>query len=154
MNKNAKFYEFVIFIENPYKEITMTNKEVVTGFFMEGYVRHNYDFLMEHMAPDYLDHSPCAARTNAQCVAVLKNTEKNFSDMQVEISDLIEEDNKVAIRARFTAIHSGEVFGIPATGKRVSFEALEIFRMEDGKIVESWGCWPDQQIEEQLLTEE
>ena len=28
----------------------MTNKDLVTGFFMEGYVHHNYDFLMEIMA--------------------------------------------------------------------------------------------------------
>ena len=40
----------------------MTNKELVIGFFMEGYVHHNYDFLMENMAADYFDNSPCAAR--------------------------------------------------------------------------------------------
>jgi hypothetical protein len=27
------------------------------------------------------------------------------------------------------------------------FEALENFRLEDGKIVESWGYWPDKEIE-------
>ena len=31
----------------------MTNKELIIGFFMEGYVHHNYDFLMDHMAADY-----------------------------------------------------------------------------------------------------
>ena len=65
----------------------MTNKEVVVGFFLEGYVRHNYDFLMEHMATDYYDHSPCAARTNLECVNILKATEKTFTDMEVEILD-------------------------------------------------------------------
>ena len=130
----------------------MTNKELVTGFFVEGYVRHNYDFLMEHMAADYLDHSPCAARTNAECVAVLKNTEQTFGDMQVEISDLIEEDNKVTIRAQFTGTHRGPVYGLAPTGKTIQFEALEIFRIADGKIVESWGYWPDAQIKE-LLSE-
>lgn len=128
----------------------MTNKELVIGFFMEGYVHHNYDFLMENMAADYFDNSPCAARTNLECVNVLKGTEKSFADMEVEILDLIEEDNKVTIRARFTGTHSAEVFGIPATGKRISFEALEIFRMENGLIVESWGYWPDMQIKELL----
>ena len=128
----------------------MTNKELVTGFFMEGYVHHNYDFLMEHMAADYFDNSPCAARTNLECVNVLKNTEKIFSDMEVEILDLIEEDSKVAVRARFLATHIAEAYGIPATGKRICFEALEIFRMENGLIAESWGYWPDMEITELL----
>ena len=128
----------------------MTNKELVTGFFMEGYVHHNYDFLMEHMAADYFDNSPCAARTNLECVNVLKNTEKLFSDMAVEILDLIEEDSKVAVRARFLATHIAEAYGIPATGKRICFEALEIFRMENGLIAESWGYWPDMEITELL----
>ena len=128
----------------------MTNKEVVTGFFMEGYVRHNYDFLMEHMAADYFDNSPCAARTNQECVNILKGTERTFTDMEVEILDLIEENDKVTVRVRFTATHSGEAYGVRATGKRITFEALEIFRLKDGLIVESWGYWPDLGIREIL----
>ena len=128
----------------------MTNKDIVIGFFMEGYVHHNYDFLIEHMATDYFDNSPCAARTNLECVNVLKGTEQIFPDMQVEILDLIEEHERIAVRARFTGTHSAELCGVPATGKKISFEALEIFRMENSKIVESWGYWPDMQILEQL----
>ncbi len=129
----------------------MTNKELVERFFIEGYVRHNYDFLMEYMAEDYLDHSPCAARSNRECVDVLKNTEKTFSCMQVDIRDLIEEDGKVSARIYFTGIHSGEAFGIAPTGRKVSFEALETFRIEGGRIVESWGYWPDAVIKEYLI---
>ena len=130
----------------------ITNKELVMGFFMEGYVRHNYAFLMEHMAADYFDNSPCAARTNLECVNVLKGTEQIFPDLQVEILDMIEENDKVAVRACFTGTHSAELCGVPATGKKIGFEALEVFRTENGKIAESWGYWPDMQIRE-LLTE-
>ena len=129
----------------------MTKKELIIGFFMEGYVHHNYDFLMEHMAANYFDNSPCAARTNLECVNVLKSTEQIFPDMQVDILDLIEEHERIAVRARFTGTHSAELCGVPATGKKISFEALEIFRVKNGKIVESWGYWPDMQILE-LLT--
>lgn len=125
----------------------MTNKEVVTRFFVEGYVHHNYDFLMEHMATNYLDNSPCAARTNLECVNILKGTEQIFPDMQVEILNLIEENDQVAVRVRFSGTHSAELCGISATGKKISFEALEIFQIKNGLIVESWGYWPDAQIQ-------
>ena len=127
-----------------------TNKELVIGFFLEGYVHHNYDFLMEHMAANYFDNSPCAARTNLECVNVLKSTEQIFPYMQVDILDLIEEKDKITVRARFFGTHSAEFCRVPATGKKISFEAQEIFRIENGKIAESWGYWPDMQILELL----
>lgn len=40
--------------------------------------------------------------------------------------------------------------GIPVTGKRIVFEALENFRVVKGRIVESWGYWPDLEIERKL----
>ena len=49
----------------------------------------------------------------------------------------------VATRVRFDGLHN-------ESGKRVSFEALENFKVMNGKIVESWGYWPDKEIEEKL----
>ena len=65
---------------------------------MEGYVHHNYDFLMEHMAADYFDHSPCAARNNQECVNILKNTEKTFTDMEVNILDVIKQKKESVLK--------------------------------------------------------
>lgn len=131
----------------------MTNKEVVVRFFTDGYVLHDYDSLMRIVSDDYFDHSICAARSNRECVEILKNTQKVFPDMQVEVQDLIEEDNKITIRAVFTGTHSAPIYNVPTTHKKISFEALEIFRVDQEKIVESWGYWPDGEII-RLLTEE
>ena len=73
-----------------------------------------------------------------------------FPDMQVEILDLIGKNDKVAVRVRFTGTHSAPFCGMDATGKKISFEALEIFRLSNGKIAESWGYWPDASILECL----
>ncbi len=131
----------------------MTNKDIVTEFFIEGYVNHNYNRLLEIISDKYYDNSPCAARSNKECVNVLKNTEKSFPDMQVDIQDLIEENNKVTVRVLFSGTYSGRMYDVSTQSKKITFEALEIFRMENGLIVESWGYWPDTQIKE-LLTRE
>lgn len=49
----------------------------------------------------------------------------------------------VATRVLYDGIHT-------ATGKHITFEALENFKVENGKITESWGYWPDKEIEEKL----
>ncbi|WP_058302086.1 ester cyclase [Gorillibacterium timonense] len=124
----------------------MTNKEIVKAFFVESYQNHRYDFAMKHMAVDYYDHSPAAARSNQEAVGILKVVEAMFSDLQIEVLDLIEEKDRVASRIKFTGIHTGICMGIKPTGKRIEFEALENFRLKDGVITESWGYWPDLSI--------
>lgn len=130
----------------------MAPKELVTRFFIEGYINRNYDFVMECMSEDYIDHSPAGARSNADAVGILKIVAGQFSDLRLEMLDVFAEDGMVATRVLYDGIRAGECMGIPTTGKRIQFEALENFLVRDGKIVESWGYWPDKEIEGKLLT--
>lgn len=57
--------------------------------------------------------------------------------MHVTIEDIFAENGMVATRVRYEAVHIGEWMGIAATGRRIAFEALENFKVADGKIVES-----------------
>lgn len=128
----------------------MTNTEIVSRFFQEGYERKNYEFVMRYLADDYVDHSPAGARGNAQAVEILKIVANQFSDLSIRMLDVFSENEMVATRVLYQGVHSGTCMGIAATGKRISFEALENFKVVDGKIVESWGYWPDKEIEDKL----
>lgn len=126
-------------------------KEIVYQFFKEGYENKNFDAVMEYVAEDYIDHSPAGARSNAEAVNILKIVAGQFSDMKIQVLDLFSENDMVATRILYNGTHTGTCMGIPATGKRIRFEALESFKVVDGKIVESWGYWPDKEIEQKLL---
>ena len=128
----------------------MNNKELVVSFFMEGYANHNYDYIMECVAENYIDHSPAGARSNADAVNILKIVEGQFADLKIKVLDVFYENDMVATRILYDGIHIGTCMGIPATGKHISFEALENFKVADGKIVDSWGYWPDKEIEQKL----
>lgn len=128
----------------------MTNIEIVYHFFKEGYENKNYDFVMSYLSNDYIDHSPAGARGNSQAVEILKIVESQFSELSIKVLDIFSDNDMVATRVLFEGIHSGVCMGIPATGKRIHFEALENFKVAGGKIVESWGYWPDKEIEEKL----
>lgn len=124
----------------------MTNKDLVRLFFKSGYYDNNYEETLKILAEDYYDHSPAVSRSNTSAIYILKIVQDCFPDMRVAILDLIEENNKVACRLSFTATHTKEYMGIAPTGKQISWEAIEIFKIQDGKISESWGYWPDEQI--------
>ena len=128
----------------------MINTEIVYRFFKEGYESKNYDFVMNYLADDYMDHSPAGARGNAQAVGILKTVADQFSDLSIQMLDIFSDNEMVATSVLYQGVHSGTCMGIAATGKKISFEALENFKVVDGKIVESWGYWPDKEMEETL----
>lgn len=128
----------------------MSDKELVVQFFKEGYVNKNYDFIMKCVSENYIDHSPAGARSNQDAVNILIAVSKMFGELQISVEDVFSENGMVATRIRYNAVHIGECMGIAATGKTIFFEALENFKVADGKIVESWGYWPDKEIEAML----
>jgi predicted ester cyclase len=54
-------------------------------------------------------------------------------------NDVVGEDNRVAQRLLASGTHTGTLFGIPASGRRVSWTEIHIGRYEGGKLVEHWG---------------
>lgn len=128
----------------------MSEKDIVVKFFEDGYTNQNYDFVMNCMAENYIDNSPANARSNKDAVGILKIVAGQFSDLKVTVIDAIAEGDMVATRVLYEGIHTGECMGIAPTGKRITFEGLENFKVVKGKIVESWGYWPDKEIESKL----
>ena len=66
-----------------------------------------------------------------------------FHDRQDILEDLIAEGDRVAARWTWRATHSQDFVGptvgrIPATGKPVTMSGINIYRIADGRIVESW----------------
>ena len=58
-----------------------------------------------------------------------------FADFVFGTEDLIIEGDRVALLGRVTGKHSGEFFGMPATGRRIDIACGCFFRFEDGLIV-------------------
>ena len=53
---------------------------------------------------------------------------------------MIASDDLVAIRLVVRGTHTGNMLGVPATGRRVQLDAVDIYRVTDeGKISEQWA---------------
>src|SRR5919112_982053 len=64
---------------------------------------------------------------------------KAFPDLHRNIVDMVAEGDKVAVSVNVTGTYKGEFQGIPATGKQVSFTAMDILTIKDGKVTEEWA---------------
>jgi len=60
------------------------------------------------------------------------------SDFHNEVALTITEDDKTFVRLSYSGTHQGEVFGIPATGKRFEYAGAAVFTIHDHLIREVW----------------
>ena len=70
-------------------------------------------------------------------IDTVKNIRTAFPDLRHEEHAIISQDDTVISIINFTGTHTGNFFILPPTGKKISYEAVHIYRIgEDGKIVE------------------
>lgn len=73
-------------------------------------------------------------------VPILAGFIGSLSDIQAEVQDAIAGDDLVALRQVVKARHTGDLLGMPATGKSIQWDAVDIYRVNDeGKISEQWA---------------
>ncbi len=117
------------------------NKAIVERFTKELFVNGNDAIVEELVADDFVDHTPMpdTAPGPAGLKEIAAMFRAGFSDLAISTEDLIAEGDKVVMRQVTSGTHTGELMGIAATGKTVSFNEIHIVRIVDGKIVEHWG---------------
>ena len=62
-----------------------------------------------------------------------------FEFIEMLNDDFIAEADFVVHRASIRVRHVGEVFGVAPTNRIVLLHSVEMWRVEDGKIIEHWG---------------
>jgi steroid delta-isomerase-like uncharacterized protein len=111
-------------------------------------VLHNYEQLnernlfamYENFAPDVVFHAAGGRKMHGleQLKQMIDRLLRAFPDHHETIDDIVAEDDKVVARVRWTGTHQGEYLGAAPTGKQVTYTAITIYRIEGGKVVESW----------------
>jgi predicted ester cyclase len=61
-----------------------------------------------------------------------------FPDFHNEVSEVVADGNRAAVRLRCTGRHDGELFGIAPTGLRVAYDAAAFLRSRDRQLCAAW----------------
>ena len=61
-----------------------------------------------------------------------------LSDRKFELIETYVAEDVVTVIGKVSGQHTGEIFGIPATGNDVEFQSIAVHLIEDGQIAESW----------------
>jgi predicted ester cyclase len=61
-----------------------------------------------------------------------------FPDLVVKQIEVVANEDVVAVRSKVTGKNTQKLFGQAATNRKMEFTAMDIHRIVDGKIVETW----------------
>ena len=72
-------------------------------------------------------------------------------DLELEVTAVTAEGGPVLVTSSLSGTHTGPLLGIPPTGRRVSGQRVDRFRVVDGRILECWHESDDAALARQLV---
>ena len=119
---------------------TEENKNLVRRFFEDVWNTHSLALVDELFSADYAEHRPVPGipPTRDGFKQVARIFWSGFPDGRIEIEDQVAEGETVVTRWTSRSTHAGEFTQIAPTGKQVVVNGINIHRVADGKIVETW----------------
>jgi steroid delta-isomerase-like uncharacterized protein len=117
------------------------NKAVLRRYAEEIWNKGNSAAIDRLIATNFMGHFPGFPETTGregfkQLFTMIRTA---FPDGRFTIEDMVAEGDKVVVRWTFRGTHKGDYGGIAPTGKKVTWTAISINRITDGKIEEMWG---------------
>jgi steroid delta-isomerase-like uncharacterized protein len=101
------------------------------------------DRLGEFVAPSVVVHAATPGEAAVavgleELAGVLRCTRGAFPDLHVTVEDTVARGDRVVLRWTARGTHDAEWAGIPATGRRVTYGGIDLYRFEAGRIREWW----------------
>ncbi|HEY0620404.1 MAG TPA: ester cyclase [Kribbella sp.] len=118
---------------------------VLERILREGFATGNADIVDEVCSPDLIEHQFGLAGTGAEAIehvkAAIRQVHELMPDIVYTVEDSVTQGDTVWARGRARGTATGSFFG-PPSGAPIDIPLFEVARVQDGVIVEHWGC-PD-----------
>jgi steroid delta-isomerase-like uncharacterized protein len=129
------------------------NREMIKRAVEEVWNRGRFDVVENYVSNDFVIHG---SRTTGEIhgppgvKAYFGMLRSAFPDLHFSVVDQIAEGDRVVTRWVAHGTHTGELQGIPPTGKRCTTSGIGIDRIADGRIVECWAIFDELGLMQQL----
>jgi steroid delta-isomerase-like uncharacterized protein len=125
-----------------------TRKERVRTAWTAAWERGEVDALDVILAPNYRRHTASGgpAQRREDFKSSILSTREAFPDLATTIEDMVEEDDRIAIRWRSTGTHSGTFYDVPPTGREVTVFGVTFARFDADMVADEWVTWDPLQL--------
>lgn len=117
------------------------NKQLCRDYFA-AFLKRDTDWMKRHIATTFVRHDPGLPFEvrGPEGVARLHDALlPAFPDMKLPLEDFVAEGDKVLVRLRVQATHTGAFGEMAPTGRKIDIAVLDLFQIRDGVLVEHWA---------------
>jgi steroid delta-isomerase-like uncharacterized protein len=118
------------------------NKRIAREYIQRVFNEHKPELAKDYVTADVVWHGgilgDIAGAGNV--VGLLESFIGALPDLRAVEQDIIAESDLVVIRLVVTATQRGDLLGVPASGRTVQWNAVDIYRVRDGLISEEWAA--------------
>jgi predicted ester cyclase len=111
--------------------------------FMEARIKGDLEAVDEIMAPDFVSRTPLLSvqePDREDAIRAIAQLSRAISNPSIHFEDQLAAADKVVSRFVVHATHDrGELMGVAPTGRELTWMAIFIHRISEGKIAEEWG---------------
>jgi len=117
------------------------NEQVVEAFLQDVVNEHNSGAAASFLTPD-MQWSGGTVGTitgSANVAGLFAGVVAAFPDAHVTINDIFGQGDQVVVRVVVSGTQEGPILGIPASGRHVQWDGVDVYRRSDGKITNIWA---------------
>lgn len=113
-------------------------KALLEKFGAKIFQEKDFAALSSLMREDYIQHNPLVGQGRKGFQDFFEAWFKASPDFGFAVKQIVSEGDKVWVYGTYSGTHSAKWLGIPATGNKYEFNAVDIFRVQDGQLAEHW----------------
>src|SRR5437870_3338041 len=117
------------------------NKDIIRAFY-DNLSRGNVNIIDDLLTSDFIEHEqlPTPGQGREAVKQFFNMFSSAFPDARFNVEEMYTDGDTVIARFKVRGTQQGDLHGIvPATGKQINVEGIDILRIADGKLVEHWG---------------
>ena len=117
------------------------NERVVEAFLQDVVNEHNGDHAANYMNPDMQWYGGTVGTVTgrANVAGLFAGVVAAFPDAHITINDIFGQGDQVVVRVVVSGTQEGAILGIPASGRHVQWDGVDVYRLSDGKISNIWA---------------
>jgi predicted ester cyclase len=118
------------------------NKKVVLAFLDDVLAGHHGDHAADYFTPDAQFHAGTLGTItgNTNIGGALNAVVTAVPDLNPALQDIFGQGNEVVVRLVVSGTQTGDLFGIPASGRPLRWDAVDVYQLKGGKISQEWAA--------------
>ena len=117
------------------------NERVVEAFLQDVINEHHGDHAARYLNPDmqWSGGTVGTVTGRADVAGLFASVVAAFADAHITIDDIFGQGDQVVVRVVVSGTQQGAILGIPASGRHVQWDGVDVYRLSHGKISNIWA---------------